>query len=239
MNPSLHTALLAGLTLELAGMFVLGFYWLITRHRATRPRTPTLPHTARHSAFTPRDIDDWESDAPYPDHVLKAVRDLEREQRRPTSPSGTHREALRPDRARNIRTELHEATGALTDEPSATSSTTEPAPAVAPHCPHCGSSRVDTRDRARKTGRAIGSILGATGGIAVALAGAEAGAIAGIVAGPVGPVFGSVAGAVIATLSGSVTGSTIGSAVGSVLDSKARPRYQCRACGQAFSTSHQ
>ncbi|WP_441459831.1 hypothetical protein [Burkholderia thailandensis] len=234
MNPSLHTALLASLALELAGMLALGFYWLITRHRTTRPRTPTLPPTARHSAFAPCYIDDWESDAPYPDHILKAVRDMEHEQRGASPLSGPRREAEQADRAHNARAKLHEAIDALADESSAASPT-----ASTSRCPNCQSSRVDTRNRARKAGSAIGSILGATGGIAVALAGAEAGAVAGVVAGPTGSVFGSLAGAVIATLFGSAAGSTIGSAVGSVIDSKARHRYQCRACGQAFSASHQ
>lgn len=240
MIPSLNTALLASLTLELAGMLALGCYWLATKHRATRPGTPipTVPSAARLPAFAVHDNDDWASDAPYPDHILKAVREMEREQQRATSMSGKV-EVVQPDRARNVRTELREALDARTDEPSVTSSTTEPAPTATPHCPRCHSSGVDTRNRARKTGRTIGGILGATGGIAVALAGAEAGAVAGIVAGPAGPVFGSLAGAVIATLFGSATGSTIGSAVGTVIDSRAWPRYECGSCGYAFSSSHQ
>lgn len=229
MNPSLQTALLAGLTLELAGLFALGFYSLANRHRATRRRAPTLPPAARRSAFTPCDIDEWESGAPYPDHIVKAVREMERELLGASPLSGTRHEALQPDLAHN----------ASTDESSVTSSAKASTPTAAPHCPHCQSSRVDKCNRARETGRTIGSILGATGGIAVALAGAEAGAVAGIVAGPAGPVFGGLVGAIIATLFGSAAGSTIGSSVGSVIDSRARPRYECGSCGYAFSSSHQ
>ncbi|WP_235513424.1 hypothetical protein [Burkholderia pseudomallei] len=229
MNPSLQTALLAGLTLELAGMFAMGFYWLATRHRATPPRARTPPPAARRSAFTPRDVDEWESGAPYPDHILNAVREMERERYGASPLPGTRHEVLHPDLAHN----------ASTDESSVTSSAKASTPTSAPHCPHCQSSRVDTCNRARKTGRTIGSILGATGSVAIALAGAEAGAAAGIVAGPAGSVFGGLAGALAATLFGSAAGSTIGSAVGIAIDNKSLPRYQCRACGHVFSASHQ
>ncbi|KGS54735.1 hypothetical protein X961_6107 [Burkholderia pseudomallei MSHR5613] len=98
-------------------MFALGFYWLATRHRATRPRAQTLPPAARRSAFVPRDIDEWESGAPYPDHILKAVREMERGRQGASSPSDTRHEALQPDRTRDARTQLHEGIDALTAEP--------------------------------------------------------------------------------------------------------------------------
>ncbi|CAG9257961.1 hypothetical protein BDI4_570031 [Burkholderia diffusa] len=57
MIPSLNTALLAGLTLELAGMFALGCHWLVVRHRATRPGKPNtivplLPSVPRSPSMT-------------------------------------------------------------------------------------------------------------------------------------------------------------------------------------------
>lgn len=219
-------------------MFALGFYWLATRHRATRPRAQTLPPAARRSAFVPRDIDEWESGAPYPDHILKAVREMERGRQGASSPSDTRHEALQPDRTRDARTQLHEGIDALTAEPPPTTSSATESPSAVPPCPRCQSSRIDTCNRARQTSRTIGSILGATSGIAVALAGAEAAAVAGIIAGPAGPIFGGLAGAIIATLFSSAAASTIGSAVGIAVDSKFLPRYQCSSCGHVFSASY-
>ncbi|WP_459624110.1 hypothetical protein [Burkholderia sp. 3C] len=84
--------------------------------------------------------------------------------------------------------------GPATQESSA-SNVAPRAPATSVlRCPRCLSSRIDTRNRARKAGSTIGSVAGATGGMAAALAGAETGAIVGSVAGPIGTVFGGLAG---------------------------------------------
>ncbi|MFV8603952.1 hypothetical protein ACNRDG_06480 [Ralstonia pseudosolanacearum] len=123
------------------------------------------------------------------------------------------------------------------EPPSASSAPPSPASAPAPQvrCPRCLSSRIDTRNLARKAGTTIGSVAGATGGIAAALAGAETGAVVGSIAGPLGTVFGGLAGAVIAGLVGSAAGCAAGSAVGGAIDDNILDNRLCLACGHAFS----
>ena len=53
-------------------------------------------------------------------------------------------------------------------------------------CPRCRSSRIETRNTARKTGGAIGAVAGAAGTATAAMSGAEIGATAGMIGGPVG-----------------------------------------------------
>jgi hypothetical protein len=60
-------------------------------------------------------------------------------------------------------------------------------------CPRCNSSRITTRDYARKAGGAVGTVAGAAGSAAAALGGAETGAALGMIAGPVGSIFGGLA----------------------------------------------
>ncbi|MBW5282767.1 hypothetical protein [Burkholderia gladioli] len=43
MNFSLHTALVAGLTLALVAMFALGFYWLAARRRSMGAHSHIAP----------------------------------------------------------------------------------------------------------------------------------------------------------------------------------------------------
>lgn len=248
MNFSLHTALVAGLTLALVAMFALGFYRLAAKRRSMAAHSPIAPSpvrgaTVQRSAFDISELDEWGALAHYPDHVLHAMHEAGAEPPDIHSPSGRPDEATPERFTPNVRRDLHEAIEPLMNA----AAKLEPAPAQAPakggtassepilRCPRCLSSRIDTRNRARKAGSAIGSVAGATGGMAAALAGAETGAVVGSIAGPIGTVFGGLAGAVIAGLVGSAAGCAAGSAVGSAVDDNLLDNYQCLACTHSFS----
>ena len=248
MNLNLQTTVLAGLTLALVAIFALGFYWLVAKRRSTRAHSPIAPPpvrsaTVQHSAFDIGELDEWETFAPYPDHVLHAMHQASVE------PPDIHSPFRRPDEAASapftpdVRRDQHDAIEPLMSaaaklEPEPAQAAAKPGPLSSEpvlRCPRCLSSRIDTRNRARKAGSAIGSVAGATGGMAAALAGAETGAIVGSVAGPIGTVFGGLAGAVIAGLVGSAAGCAAGSAVGSAVDDNLLDNYQCLACTHSFS----
>lgn len=248
MNLSVHTALLAGLTFALVALLVLGFYWFATRGRSTRSHSPIVPPPARganvqHPAFDIDKFNEWEALAPYRDHVLHAMREVVTEPSDIPPPFGRLEESAPAADITEFRHDLRNAIEPLITD----SATPEPAPAQAPakpaasscepvlRCPRCLSSRIDTRNRARKAGSTIGSVAGATGGMAAALAGAETGAVVGSIAGPIGTVFGGLAGAVIAGLVGSAAGCAAGSAVGGAIDDNVLDNYQCLACTHSFS----
>ncbi|WP_244108008.1 hypothetical protein [Burkholderia diffusa] len=248
MNFSLHTALLAGLTLTLVAMFALGFYWLTTNGRSAHSHLPIAPPpvrgaTVQRPAFDIGELDEWEALAHYPDHVLHPMHEASAEPPDIHSPFGRPDEAALAPFTPDVRRDLHDAI----EPPMSAAVKLEPAPAQAPtkpgpsssepvlRCPRCLSSRIDTRNRARKAGSTIGSVAGATGGMAAALAGAETGAVVGSIAGPIGTVFGGLAGAVIAGLVGSAAGCAAGSAVGGAIDDNVLDNYQCLACTHSFS----
>ncbi|MCS3400801.1 MULTISPECIES: hypothetical protein [Burkholderia] len=248
MNFPLHTALLAGLTLTLVAMFALGFYWLATKGRSTRSHSPiVLPPVRGATVQRPvSDIDEhdeWEAFAPYPDHVLCTAHDASAEPPDIHSPFGRPDEAAPAPLTSDVRRDLHDAIEPLTSaaaqpEPAPARALAKPGPSSSEpvlRCPRCLSSRIDTRNRARKAGSTIGSVAGATGGMAAALAGAETGAVVGSIAGPIGTVFGGLAGAVIAGLVGSAAGCAAGSAVGGAIDDNVLDNYQCLACTHSFS----
>ncbi|WP_322041455.1 hypothetical protein [Burkholderia diffusa] len=242
MNSTPYTVVLVGLALVLVAMFAFGFYWLATKDRPTPPTTPA----ASSPVFSTIDEhDEWEAQAPYPDHALDALRS-------PTSVSSSQATSARlsfappeldePDfEAASPTPEAHRAPPPSDYFSYAPQPATEAAssPAGAHGCPHCGSTRIETLNVGRKTGSTIGSVAGATSGFAMALSGAEAGAAVGAIGGPVGAVFGGLAGAVVAGLLGSAAGSVAGSAVGAVLDDNVFNNYRCLTCGHGFgSTLH-
>ncbi|WP_235212718.1 hypothetical protein [Burkholderia paludis] len=235
MNPSLYTAVLVGLALVLVAMFGFGFYWLATKDRSVLPVTPT-PTPTTPSPAAVDEIDEWEACAPYPDHVFHAPYD-DAELNDIYPPVGRQEEPNRASHTSDVRHDLHNAIELLTTGPSASESLKPTASSSGPtiRCPRCLSSRIGTRNRARKAGSTIGSVAGATGGMAAALAGAETGAVVGSIAGPVGTLFGGLAGAVIAGLLGSAAGCAAGSAVGGAIDDNVLDNHHCLACGHAFS----
>lgn len=248
MNFSAHTALLTALTVALAAMFALGFYWLAAKRRSTCVHSSIAPPpvravTVQRSAFDIGELDESEALAHYPDHVLHAMHDASVEPSEIHSPYGRPDEATPEPFTADIRRDPHEAmelrmNAAAKVEPAPGQSSAKPGPSPSEpvlRCPRCLSSRIDTRNRARKAGSAIGSVAGATGGMAAALAGAETGAVVGSIAGPIGTVFGGLAGAVIAGLVGSAAGCAAGSAVGSAVDDNLLDNYQCLACTHSFS----
>ncbi|WP_239511260.1 hypothetical protein [Burkholderia sp. JP2-270] len=241
------TCVLIGLGLVLVAMFAMGFYWLATMDRPARGRghapaasspapTVSVPHSVDVDEF-----DEWQAFAQYPDHVVHAAQEANAESGDSYPPFGRREEPAYASPGTEARHDLHDAIESLMGEPDkpdpAPAKTTAPSsPNRAIRCPRCLSSRIDTRNRARKAGSTIGSVAGATGGMATALAGAETGAVVGSVVGPIGTLFGGLAGAVIAGLVGSAAGCAAGSAVGGAIDDNVLDNLQCLACGHAFST---
>ncbi|WP_232428058.1 complement resistance protein TraT [Burkholderia ubonensis] len=237
------TFVLIGLGVALVAMFGFGFYWLATKDRPTRPLSPVTPSPARGGAGTRvadvDESDEWEAFAPYPDHVVQAAHEATIESHDSYPPFGRHEEPVHASPASEARHDLHGAIESLMGEPDKPAPPQAAASSSGPtiRCPRCLSSRIDTRNRARKAGSTIGSVAGATGGMVAALAGAETGAVVGSIAGPVGTVFGGLAGAVIAGLVGSATGCAAGSAVGAAIDDNVLDNHNCLACGHAFSAA--
>lgn len=240
------TFVLIGLGLVLVAMFATGFYWLATKDRPTRRHAPVAPSPAP-GATVPRVVDvdefeEWEAYAPYPDHVFHAAQEASSESGDSYPPFGRREESAYASPVTEARHDLHDAIESMIGEPGKPDPT--PAKATEPsssgssiRCPCCLSSRIDTRNRARKAGSTIGSVAGATGGMGAALAGAETGAVVGSIAGPLGTIFGGLAGAVIAGLVGSAAGCAAGSAVGAAIDDSVLDNHVCLACGHAFSAS--
>ncbi|MFL9867277.1 hypothetical protein PQR67_24135 [Paraburkholderia fungorum] len=221
------------LTLALVAMFAYGLYAIATKDRPTRPDTPTPAPVAV------EEPDEWEACAPYPDYVTHPVHESSTGSQGPWHPFGQQEAPVHASHAAEARHDLHDAIGSLMGEPATPEPSARPAPAPSSasvlRCPRCLSSRIDTRNRARKAGSTIGSVAGATGGMAAAFAGAETGAVVGSIAGPVGTVFGGLAGAVIAGLLGSAAGCAAGSAVGGAIDDNVLDNHQCLSCGHTFS----
>lgn len=248
------------LTLALVAMFALGPYWLNTQNR--RRPGPPAPAAATASPFAaspaeaaspscaPGDTNEWEANAHWHEHDVRAVSGSGNDVHDTWSPFGKHRCSHAPN-IDDVRDELREAlwgerhdastsaaAGPHADHAAPASPPPPPSPSGSTlRCPQCRSSRIDTLNRARKAGSTIGSVAGATSGMAMALSGAEAGAVVGSIAGPIGTVFGGLAGAVIAGLVGSAAGCAAGSAVGAAIDDNVLHNHLCLSCGHAFSAA--
>lgn len=239
--PSL-TTLVVCVVVVVATLLALGAAWLQFRKRNSAPPVPPGPQGSNRHRFS-HDFDshedEWEAMAPYPEHVMRGLRESRLADAAGLAPVYETRESAPPDGhpAHDLREAWESFQDALEQETAPTSSApASSAPAVPQvRCPRCLSSRVDTRNLARKAGSTIGSVAGATGGMAAALAGAETGAVVGSIAGPLGTVFGGLAGAVIAGLVGSAAGCAAGSAVGGAIDDNVLDNHICLACGHAFS----
>jgi len=106
-----------------------------------------------------------------------------------------------------------------------------------PTCPNCNSSRIITRNRARKAAGLIGTVGGCVGGATGSLSGIEIGMTVGIVAGPPGMVFGGVLGALFGAVVGGTAGGLSGARLGELVDRRILDNYRCLACGHCFSLS--
>lgn len=237
-NPPI--ALTISLIVVFAVLFALSIYWLLFRKgRLILPR-PTRPPAAAWPPHPHASEDEWEASAPYPEYAMQHARFVN-QTRQSASAFHDTREPI-PDDAHPAQ-DLHDAWESLQEavEPEPPASPSPPSPALAPvaqvRCPRCLSSRIDTRNLARKAGSTIGSVAGATGGMAAALAGAETGAVVGSIGGPLGTVFGGLAGAVIAGLAGSAAGCVAGSVVGAAIDDNVLDNHLCLVCGHAFSVA--
>ncbi|WP_261309850.1 hypothetical protein [Burkholderia stabilis] len=238
---------------------------LFLKRRSVPPPLDSPPSPAQYELFDPT-IDEWEAQAPYPDHALHAVRHAPPISSR-TSDSPRRSPNLFPAEDEPFETEPYRrrlespAYDEPLDSPSSLPAAPRPSPTTvaepdhfsyAPswatealtsssdthHCPQCGSTRVDVLNVGRKAGSTLGSVAGATSGVAMALSGAEAGAAVGAIGGPLGAVFGGLTGALIAGLLGSTAGSIAGSAVGGVLDDSLLDNYRCLSCGHTFGAQY-
>lgn len=228
----------------------LGAIWLWLRRRNYAQPDPLSPHQAlRHRCSTPfaSDDEEWESMAPYPEHAVRAVHEGRPDDRsKPVTSAFQDSRGPTPADTSHSAQDLRDAWESLQEafeqetQPASSSPPSPSPPAASPsqlRCPRCLSSRIDTRNLARKAGSTIGSVAGATGGMAAAVAGAETGAVVGSLAGPLGTVFGGLAGAVIAGLVGSAAGCAAGSAVGGAIDDNVLDNHVCLACHHTFSVA--
>lgn len=245
----------AALTLALVIMFVVGLRSLATINRPQPvPPSPASPpastRQARHTASTPDGLDEWEANAHWSEHIAYAPAGIDeipyasRPSVNPYASPATpvHTDDVHEESRDALHDELHDVFGPFIREPhdrspAPASTVTPPSPTDTLRCPHCLSSRIDTRNRARKAGSTLGSVAGATSGMAMALSGAEAGAVVGSFAGPIGTVFGGLAGALIAGFVGSAAGCAAGSVVGTAIDENVLSNHLCLSCGHAFSAA--
>lgn len=238
----------AALTLALVIMFVVGLRSLAAINRPQPvPPSPTSPRPsvrqAQQAASTPEELDEWEANAYWPEHVAHVNVGTDEDPHRArssvdhgaSSTASVHTDGVHGELRGALHDELCDVSDLFTRQAATQQPTTPPSPADTLRCPHCLSSRIDTRNRARKAGSTIGSVAGATGAMTAALAGAETGAVVGSIAGPIGTLFGGLAGAVIAGLVGSAAGCAAGSAVGAAIDENVLDNHQCLACGHTFS----
>lgn len=236
------------LTLALIIMFVVGLRSLATINRPQPvPPAPASRNAgtrpAQEARSTPIETDEWEANAHWAEHVtpfdVGADEDLPRGRSSFDHDASFAASTHAADVHEELRDALHDASDLFTRQAATQSSTAaagrSPSSADTLRCPRCQSSRIDTRNRARKAGSTIGSVAGATGAMTAALAGAETGAVVGSIAGPIGTVFGGLAGAVIAGLVGSAAGCAAGSAVGAAIDENVLDNHQCLACSHTFS----
>ncbi|WP_179949661.1 hypothetical protein [Burkholderia sp. ABCPW 11] len=146
------TFVLIGLGLALVAMFAVGFYWLATKDRPTRPHSPVAPPLAPGAAL-PRavavdEFEEWEAFAPYPDHVAHTAHEASVESSDSYPPLGRREEPAYASSATEARHDLHDAIESLMGEPSKP----DPAPTKAAAPTSSGSSaarvvcpRVSTR----------------------------------------------------------------------------------------------
>lgn len=243
---------------------------LVLRRRTAPTPAPTSPtptavaSPVQYALFDPT-IEDWEVQAPYPDHALHAVRHAQSTSprtsdyptRRSLDPfpddgepfesepcrrgfeSPAYDEPLESPSSRSAEPRPSVATVAEPDHFSyAPSSATEAPGSSSDAHHHCGSTRVDALNVGRKAGSTRGSVAGATSGVAMALSGAEAGAAVGAIGGSLGVVSGGLTGALIAGLLGSTAGSIAGSTVGGILDDSLLDNYWGLSCGHTFGTQY-
>ncbi|WP_310641278.1 hypothetical protein [Burkholderia cenocepacia] len=268
MHSTLAFAIGNAVVLILVGIGVVLF---LKRHSIsppidTPPAAVAVASPVQYELIDPT-LDEWEAQAPYPDHALRAVRHAPPA----SSPTSDYRTRRSPDpfpddgepfENESYRRRFESAArDEPLDSPSSFSAAPHPsattaadsahfsyAPAWAADalssrgetraCPQCDSTHVDVLNVGRKAGSTLGSVAGATSGVAMALSGAEAGAAVGAIGGPLGAVFGGLTGAVIAGLLGSAAGSVAGSAVGGVLDDSLLDNYRCLSCGHTFGAQY-
>lgn len=106
---------------------------------------------------------------------------------------------------------------------------------MTPLCPRCQSSKVVTRNHARKAGGTLGAAAGAASSFSTAIKGAEVGHRLGLLGGPTGMAVGTIAGAVLGGLLGAAAGCSAGIALGELIDDKVLDNYRCLACAHTFT----
>ncbi len=94
-------------------------------------------------------------------------------------------------------------------------------------CPACGSSRILTRDCAKRCGAAIGATIGALCGFVTVIRSVQTS----LPADPAEIVLGGFTG----VLAGATAGCAAGRALGHQLDVNILKNYRCNACGFCFT----
>ena len=102
-------------------------------------------------------------------------------------------------------------------------------------CPHCQSTRITTRNVAKKAGGLIGTVGGTASGAAGAINGAKFGGIVGVAGGTAGIALGTLAGAIFGALVGGASGGMAGAKLGELVDDRVLDNHQCLDCGHSFS----
>lgn len=145
MNSTLYTAVLVGLAFVLVAMFGLGCYWLATKDRPTPPRTPA---PSSPSSTVIDEHDEWEAQAPYPDHALDAlhnaasVSSIHSTSRQSSfTPSEFDESIFEPASPAREADRAPPPSDYFSYAPQATTETASP-PAGAHSCPHCGSAQI-------------------------------------------------------------------------------------------------
>ncbi len=103
-------------------------------------------------------------------------------------------------------------------------------------CPNCRSSRVMTRNRAKKAVGLIGTVGGTVGGATSSLSGGGIGMTVGIVAGPPGMLAGGFLGMLIGAMLGGTTGGIAGVKLGEIVDERILDNYRCLNCDYVFGS---
>ena len=105
------------------------------------------------------------------------------------------------------------------------------------HCPRCHSSRIDTKNLAKRAVGTLGTLAGAASGVAGFLKGAKTGWKTSLIIGPIGQPYSSIAGAIIGGIIGGTSGCALGVSFGEIVDDTVLNNCVCLACGHTFGAN--
>ena len=102
-------------------------------------------------------------------------------------------------------------------------------------CSNCHSSRILTRNCAKKAIGLSGTVGGTVGGATSSLSAGSLGMTVGLVAGPPGMLAGGFLGMLIGAMLGGTTGGIAGVKLGEIVDERILDNYRCLNCGCVFA----